>query len=298
MDRRNFVKLAGSALVVAGMAALTGCGETSSTTESEKAASTTESSASTEAASTSSDQKAATRTVKVATTGSGEPYSLVDADGKWTGMEADLWAEVESRLGWTVEMSAVGDTSSVFGELTAGRADVAANCYAITEARLETYIACDPIYGDAQVVIVQPDSSYKTLEDLRGCKMGVTSGQAAQNTIEELAPTYDWEVVTYEESNAGFQDCALGRVDAYANTVTNIEKAESAQGLEFRMLDEKLFGNNVSWFLMPEQSELRDELNKVIADMLEDGTLSELTTKWFLEDMTAYISDEWLKADK
>ncbi len=295
MDRRNFVKLAGSALVVAGMAALSGCGESGSTAEEQKSTSSSET-ASTEA-STSTDNSE-TRTVKVATTGSGEPYSLVDADGKWTGMEADMWAEVESRLGWTVEMSAVGDTSSVFGELTAGRADVAANCYAITEARLETYIACDPIYGDAQVVIVQPDSSYKTLEDLRGCTIGVTSGQAAQNTIEELAPTYDWNVVTYEESNAGFQDCALGRVDAYANTVTNIEKAEAAQGLEFRMLEEKLFGNNVSWFLMPEQTELRDELNKVIADMLEDGTLSELTTKWFLEDMTSYISDEWLKADK
>lgn len=295
MDRRNFVKLAGSALVVAGMAALTGCGDSGSTTESEKTTSSTEA-ASTDTSASSESSEA--RTVKVATTGSGEPYSLVDADGKWTGMEADMWAEVESRLGWTVEMSAVGDTSSVFGELTAGRADVAANCYAITEARLETYIACDPIYGDAQVVIVQPDSSYKTLEDLRGCTMGVTSGQAAQNTIEELAPTYDWNVVTYEESNAGFQDCALGRVDAYANTVTNIEKAEAAQGLEFRMLDEKLFGNNVSWFLMPEQTELRDELNKVIADMHEDGTLSELTKKWFLEDMTSYISDEWVKADK
>lgn len=295
MDRRNFVKLAGSALVVAGMAALTGCGESGSTTESEKTTSSTEAASTDTSASSESSE---TRTVKVATTGSGEPYSLVDADGKWTGMEADMWAEIESRLGWTVEMSAVGDTSSVFGELTAGRADVAANCYAITEARLETYIACDPIYGDAQVVIVQPDSSYKTLEDLRGCTMGVTSGQAAQNTIEELAPTYDWNVVTYEESNAGFQDCALGRVDAYANTVTNIEKAEAAQGLEFRMLDEKLFGNNVSWFLMPEQTELRDELNKVIADMHEDGTLSELTKKWFLEDMTSYISDEWVKADK
>lgn len=294
MDRRNFVKLAGSALVVAGMAALTGCGESGSTAESEKATSTETATTETSASTESSE----TRTVKVATTGSGEPYSLVDADGKWTGMEADMWAEVESRLGWKVEMSAVGDTSSVFGELTAGRADVAANCYAITEARLETYIACDPIYGDAQVVIVQPDSSYKTLEDLRGCTMGVTSGQAAQNTIEELAPTYDWDVVTYEESNAGFQDCALGRVDAYANTVTNIEKAEAAQGLEFRMLDEKLFGNNVSWFLMPEQTELRDELNKVIAEMHEDGTLSELTKKWFLEDMTTYISDEWVKADK
>ena len=111
--------------------------------------------------------------------------------------------------------------------------DVAANCFAITEARLENYLASQPIYGDAQVVIVQPDSEYETLEDLRGCTMGVTAGQAAQSTVEKLAPEYDWEVITYEDSTAGFQDCSLGRVDAYANTVTNIEKAERAQGLEY-----------------------------------------------------------------
>ena len=280
MQRRDFLKL--SAIATASCLGtgfiMTGCSSNSG--------------------SSSSSSDGSSRTVSIATMGNGEPYSLVDDSGNWTGMEADMWAEGEKRMGWTIDMEAAGDASSVFGDLASGRVQVAANCYAITEKRLETYIACDPIYADAQVVIVQPDSPYQTLEDLRGATIGVTSGQAAQSTIESLAPQYDWEVVTYEDSTAGFQDCALGRVDCYANTVTNIEKAERAQGLEFRMLDEKLFGNNVSWFLMPADTELRDELNTVIAAMHEDGTLSALCEKWFYEDLTKLISTDWLTADK
>ncbi|MEA4921534.1 MAG: transporter substrate-binding domain-containing protein [Clostridiaceae bacterium] len=247
---------------------------------------------------TKDDKQTESRTVVVGTTGSGEPYSLIDDKGNWTGAEADLWAEIEKRTGWTIEVKQVGDTASLFGELNTGRVDVAANCYAITATRLETYIASDPIYADAQVVIVKPDSGYKTLEDLRGKTIGVTAGQAAESTVEKLAPDYDWEVVTYQDSAAGFQDCSLGRVEAYANTVTNIQKAERAQGFDFYMLEEKLFGNNVGWWFADteESTELRDELNKVLADMQKDGTVSKIVTNWFFEDLTKLISDEWLTA--
>lgn len=244
------------------------------------------------------EKKAETRKIIVGTAGTGEPYSLIDDKGKWTGAEADLWAEIEKRTGWEIEVKQVSDMASLFGELGTGRVDVAANCFAITATRLEKYIASDPLYADAQVIIVQPESKYQTLEDLRGQKIGVTAGQAAQNTVEKLAPDYNWEIVTYEDTNAGFQDCSLGRITAYAQTVTNIQKAERAQGLKFRMLDEKLFGNNVGWWFADteEGKEIRDELNVVIKEMHEDGTVAEIIKKWFFEDLTLLISDEWLTA--
>lgn len=236
----------------------------------------------------------------VGTVGSGEPYSYVASDGKWTGMEPELWAEVEKRTNFKVEMKQVGDHASIFGELSTGRIEVAANCYAINAKRLETYLASDPIYADAQVIIVKPESEYKTFEDLRGKTIGVTSGQASQATVEKMAPEYDWQVVTYEDSNAGFQDCSLGRVDAFANTITNIQKAERAQGLSFRQLDKKLFGNNVGWFFRDDENgkAIRSELNKVISDMHKDGTISKLCEKWFFEDLSKVISNEWLTATR
>lgn len=240
--------------------------------------------------------QAQTRTVIVGTTGTGEPYTYVADDGTWTGVEAELWAEVGKRTGWNIKMKQVADMASLFGELNTGRVDVAANCFAITEARLKNYLASIPIYADAQVIIVKPESKYKTFEDLRGCTMGVTAGQAAQSTVEKIAPDYNWRVVTYQDSPQGFLDCANGRIDSYANTVTNIEKAQRAQGLKFRMLEQKLFGNNVGWWYAKNKKgeELRNELNDVLREMHKDGTLSRITTKWFYDDLTKLISDRWL----
>lgn len=241
---------------------------------------------------------AETRTVIVGTVGSGEPYSLVADDGSWTGVCADVWAEIAERTGWDVQMEQTGDLASVFGSLDTGKIDVADNCFAITEARLEKYICSDPLYADAQVIIVPDGSEIETFEDLRGCSMGVTAGQAAQNTVEGMAPEYDWEVVTYEDSAAGFLDCYNGRLDAYANTITNIVKAENTQNIKFKQLEEKLFGNNVGmWFAdTAEGAELRDAINEVIAEMHADGTMKAICEKWFMEDMTVQISDQWLSA--
>ncbi|MFR3755426.1 MAG: transporter substrate-binding domain-containing protein [Enterocloster sp.] len=106
---------------------------------------------------------------------------MVDDKGNWTGAEADQ-AETEALHRtdhrdetWFQHMASLSWRAT-------GRVDVAANCFAITEARLKTYIASDPIYADAQVIIVQPDSEYQTLDDLRGHTIGVTAGQAAQTT--------------------------------------------------------------------------------------------------------------------
>ena len=70
-------------------------------------------------------------TIVVGTVGSGEPYSMISSDSKWTGMEFEMWAEVEKRTNYKVEMKQVGDHASIFGELATGRIDFAANYYII-----------------------------------------------------------------------------------------------------------------------------------------------------------------------
>ena len=269
------------------LGALTACGNDTAKTEEPK-------NDTQNAAETGKDEPA--RKFVVGTVGGGLPYSLLEDNGNWTGVEGELWAEIIKRTGWEVEVKRCADMTSLFGELDSKRIDVAANCAAITASRLEAHIASDPIYADAQVVVVQPDSSYQTFEDLRGQVMGCTAGQAAQNTVEKMAPDYDWDIRPYDNTGALFQDLDLGRIPSLAHTVSTVEKYQREQGLKLRMLDEKLFGNNVGWwFRMDDESKaLRDDLNKVLAEMQADGTISKITEKYFYEDMTKLISDEWL----
>lgn len=91
--------------------------------------------------------------VTVVTSGTGEPYSLISDDGKWTGIDAEMWDEIEKRTGWEVEVKQAS-FDAMWGELDTGRADVVANCLAVKEERTDKYNATIPYYGDSQCIIV------------------------------------------------------------------------------------------------------------------------------------------------
>lgn len=270
-----------AALLVTVMAVATaaGCGSSSKSDNSDKK---------TEATDKTEDKEK----VVVVTAGTGEPYSLLSDDGKtWTGIDSEMWAEIEKRTGWEVEVKQAA-FDALWGELDTERADVAANCFAVKKERTDKYNATIPYYGDAQCVIVNEDSDYKTLEDLKGKTVGCTNGQAAQTIIEDAAKEIGFEVKLYEDSAVGMNDLVLGRIDAYANTTTNVNAfTHNHDEAKFRFFDENLMANNVAYFLPKTDrgEKLTEELNKVLQDMLDDGTVAKITEKWMFADMTKLI---------
>lgn len=243
-------------------------------------------------ASGDAESKDEARKVVLVTSGAGEPYSLLADDGTWTGIDAEMWAEIEKRTGWEVEVKQAA-FDSIWGELDTKRADVAANCWAVKPERTEKYYASIPYYGDAQCIIVpESNTDINTFDDLKGKKVGCTNGQAAQTIIEQMSGEIGFEVVLYEDSTVGMNDLNLGRVDAYANTTTNVNNfMHYNDTIKFRFLDEDLTANNVAYFIQKtdEGKELCDELNKVLQEMLDDGTVAKITEKWMFADMTQLI---------
>ena len=154
-----------------------GCGSNAKSDDSDKKASSE---------SKSDDKKDSGKKVTVVTSGTGEPYSLISDDGKWTGIDAEMWDEIEKRTGWEVEVKQAS-FDAMWGELDTGRADVVANCLAVKEERTDKYNATIPYYGDSQCIIVNDDSNYKTSDDLKGKTVGCTNGQAAHTSIESMA---------------------------------------------------------------------------------------------------------------
>lgn len=238
-----------------------------------------------------SDTGYSDRKVTLVTSGTGEPYTLLADDGTWTGIDAEMWAEIEERTGWEVEVKQAA-FDAMWGELDTARADVVANCTAVKPEREEKYNATIPYYGDTQCVIVNDSSSYKTVEDLKGKVVGCTNGQAAQTIIEDLGAEIGFEVKLYEDSAVGMNDLMLERIDAYANTTTNVNAFSHNNGeADFRFFEENLLANNVAYFLpkTDEGAELKEELDKVIQEMLDDGTIGKITEKWMFADMTELI---------
>ncbi len=287
-----------AALLVTAMAvtAAVGCGNSGSD-DSGKEETKTEANepedSSDEDADAGSDTGYSDRKVTLVTSGTGEPYTLLADDGTWTGIDAEMWDEIEKRTGWEVEVKQAA-FDAMWGELDTARADVVANCTAVKPERVEKYNATIPYYGDAQCVIVNDSSSYKTVEDLKGKVVGCTNGQAAQTIIEDLAAETGFEVKLYEDSAVGMNDLMLERIDAYANTTTNVNAfSHNNERADFRFFEENLMANNVAYFLpkTDDGAELKEELDKVIQEMLDDGTIAKITEKWMYADMTKLIQE-------
>lgn len=287
-----------TALLVTAMAVTTavGCGNSSSD-DSGKDDTKTEADGGEDGTGEDSDAGSDTgysdRKVTLVTSGTGEPYTLLADDGTWTGIDAEMWAEIEERTGWEVEVKQAA-FDAMWGELDTARADVVANCTAVKPERVEKYNATIPYYGDAQCVIVNDSSSYKTVDDLKGKVVGCTNGQAAQTIIEDLAAEKGFEVKLYEDSAVGMNDLMLERIDAYANTTTNVNAfSHNNEEADFRFFEENLMANNVAYFLpkTDEGEELKEELDKVIQEMLDDGTIAKITEKWMFADMTQLIQE-------
>lgn len=288
MKRRLIAALLVTAMAMT-MAA--GCGNSDSGDSGKDKAKTETENDAEENSDADSDTGYSDRKVTLVTSGSGEPYTLLADDGTWTGIDAEMWAEIEERTGWEVDVKQAA-FDAMWGELDTARADVVANCTAVKPEREEKYHATIPYYGDAQCVIVNEGSSYKTVEDLKGKVVGCTNGQAAQTIIEDLGAELGFEVKLYEDSAVGMNDLMLERIDAYANTTTNVNAFMHNNGeADFRFFEENLLANNVAYFLSKtdEGEELKEELNKVIQEMLDDGTIAGITEKWMFADMTQLI---------
>ena len=107
-----------------------------------------------------------------------------------------------------------------------------------------------------------------------------------------MAKEKGFTVKLYEDSTVGMNDLKLGRIDAYANTTTNVnEFTHYNSDAKFRFFDEKLLANNVAYFLpkTDKGDKLTKELDDVIQDMLDDGTVAKITEKWMYADMTKLI---------
>ena len=129
--KKFWAVLAAAGLLAASFA---GCGSNAKSDDSDKKASSE---------SKSDDKKDSGKKVTVVTSGTGEPYSLISDDGKWTGIDAEMWDEIEKRTGWEVEVKQAS-FDAMWGELDTGRADVVANCLAVKEERTDKYNATIP----------------------------------------------------------------------------------------------------------------------------------------------------------
>lgn len=214
------------------------------------------------------------------------PMGFVGDDGEYTGFDLELAQEVAKRLGLEYKAQPIAWDSKDM-ELESGNIDCIWNGFTMT-GREDDYTWTEPYMANQQVFVVANDSDINSQADLTGKIVEVqadSSAEAALKEAPELTATFK-ELLTTADYNTAFMDLEQGAVDAIAMDVIVAGYQIQQRNADFKILDDSLSEEEYGVGFKKGNTELRDKVQSTLEEMAEDGTLQEVSEKWFGKDVT------------
>lgn len=218
----------------------------------------------------------------VGTEGTYPPFTFHDDSGELTGFDVEIAREVAERLGVEAEFLET-QWDGMFAGLDSGRFDMVANQVGIREDRLESYDFSDPYITSAAVLVTKEDETEITsFEDLEG----KTSAQSLTSNYADIAKEYGAELTGVEGFNQAIELLVSDRVDATVNDrISVLDFMKQRPDAPIQIADESDDASKSGLQFRKDSGAIVDEVNKALADMIEDGTYDEISQKWFDENV-------------
>ena len=280
MKRRTFISMM-SVMAAAGVLTLSGCSNSSTSTAASAGASS--------AAGSSADQLAAIQAsgkLIVALEGAWQPWSYHDESDTLVGYDVEVSRAIAEKLG--VEPEYVeSDWDSLFAGLDAGRFDMGCNGVEVTDERALTYDFTTPYgYIHTALAVRKDNDEIKTFEDLKG----KTTANSLASTYMELAESYGATVQGIDTLEETIQLLAAGRIDATLNAdVSFYDYLNVHPDADFKIVAQTEDASHVAIPLRKgdNSATLLEAVNNAIDELRADGTLKELSEKYFGQDISA-----------
>lgn len=224
-------------------------------------------------------------TIVVGLEGDWAPWSYVGEDDELTGYDVEVANAIADKLG--VELQIVpGEWDGLFAGMDAGRYDLVINGVEVTEDRAEKYDFADPYAYIRTALIVRGDNDdIHTFEDLKGKKTANSIASTYMNLAESYGATC-YGVATLDET---LTMVLQGRVDATLNAIvsyTDYMSQHPDSNLKVVATTEDASNVAIPMRKGDDTATLREAVNQAIAELREEGTLSELSIRFFGEDIS------------
>jgi L-cystine transport system substrate-binding protein len=239
------------------------------------------------------------RTIKVATAAESKPLSWGALGVEPEGYEPDILRAIDEKLPqYEFELEGAADIAQETG-LATGKYDMVTGGYYTSDVRQKQFLIPEsPIGASMMKIYARTDSNINEMTDLVGKRIvPVSAGGGVYKFVtqwQEDNPDYKLDI---KASSAGIpypnrlQEVQTGKFEALILPSNLGEQTViESQGLDISA--SKPVSINNTYILIhksDENQELVTEIDRVLAELKEDGTLDALSQKWFGEEVAKFM---------
>ncbi|MBP2019573.1 polar amino acid transport system substrate-binding protein [Symbiobacterium terraclitae] len=205
-----------------------------------------------------------------------EYHEIVNGKDTITGWEIEMAQAIADKLGVALEIKE-GKFETLIADLNTEKTDFVISAMSIDEDRKQSADFSEPYFHGGQVVLAKKANAgeLKDAASLNGKTVGVQLGSTGEEAAREVEGA---TIKSFDAFEAAVLDLISDRVDAvvadyavaqnyaksYTDLVVAFELSKEDYGVVFRKGDD----------------ELREAVNAILAELLENGTIDQLIAKY------------------
>lgn len=227
----------------------------------------------------------AANTLNIALEGTWQPWSYHDESGELVGYDVEVGEAIAKELGVEANFTE-GAWDGLLAGLSSGRYDLVINGVDITEEREKNFDFSDPYaYTHTVLVVDSNNNDIQSFEDLSGKK----TANSINSTYMQIGEEYGASVEGVDTLEDTINMVTSGRVDATINSDVSIADYLKTTGSDnIKVVDQTKDVIHVAIPLTKgeDSATLKEAINKAIQKLKDDGTLAQLSEKYFGIDVT------------
>lgn len=210
------------------------------------------------------------------------PYESLDTNGDIIGFDPDMLKQFEKYLEtdtekYEFEFIAM-DFDNICTQIQAGQLDLGVSGFTFSEDRVVEW--SDPYTATSQVAVVNPNSSIKSVTDLKGKKIAAqtsTTGEEAANAIE------NGDIVSLKDVKVMFEGLKANNYDAIIVDLAVAKNYVREAG--FVMIEESLMDEQNFIVAKQGNTDLIKKINTCIEKFVASDEYTKLTDQYGLKKL-------------
>lgn len=220
--------------------------------------------------------------VSFAMSGGYPPFNYFNKQNELVGFDVDVANEVAKRLG--VKLKPVTtEWSGIIEGLRAGIYNGILGSMAATEQRKKVVDFSTPYYYSGAQMFVRADAPFKSAAELKDKAVGLVTGTTFEQDAKDLGVT---DIRLYKDDTHTLTELSNKVISGViTDRVVGVNAMNSGK-FSIKPLGSPLRKEDIAVAFRKEDKTLTDEVNKILKQMHEDGTLTRLSKKWLKVDIT------------